>query len=281
MTHFRQPENFASPFQQFGAENSWMQAASQDAYSRGAFHPHGRGRQEHSRYLPEVGFQGQEHRHHHHRWEEDEGRHHWRKHHHGQIGRRLGGDDSGGPQNSYNPPADGRAQEYHGRAAGNLTPGQQAFAAEFASKTGLDQNVVGNWLLKEESGRAAQNREAHGNMNWLNIGYTDKGHRGTGNEFWYNDPVKAADISAAWMKGEINVPGFGRASHGIQRIQEAAGQSPQTQMAMIANSGWASSHYGYGQQVAGMYHHHHHNYLANEFASRSHYQPWRYRYERG
>jgi len=131
-----------------------------------------------------------------------------------------------------------------------LTAGQQAFATEFAKKTGLDANVVGAWLLNEESGSAARNREAQGNMNWLNIGYTDGGQRGTNNAFWYNDPVKAADISAAWMKGEFSVPGFGKASSGIREIQLAAGQSPEAQLRAIHHSHWTS--YGY-EQMASIY----------------------------
>ena len=126
-----------------------------------------------------------------------------------------------------------------------LTAGQQAFVSEFAKKTGLDTNVVGAWVLNEESGSAARNREAHGNMNWLNIGYTDTAQRGTKNDFWYNDPIKAADVSAAWMKGEFNVPGFGKSSHGIREIAATAGHSPSEQLAAIHHSGWASG--GYGQ----------------------------------
>jgi hypothetical protein len=126
-----------------------------------------------------------------------------------------------------------------------LTAGQQAFVSEFAKKTGLDTNVVGAWVLNEESGSAARNREAHGNMNWLNIGYTDTAQRGTKNDFWYGDPVKAADVSAAWMKGEFSVPGFGKASHGIREIAATAGHSPSEQLAAIHHSGWASG--GYGQ----------------------------------
>ena len=54
-----------------------------------------------------------------------------------------------------------------------LTSGQQQFAATLSSETGLNPGVVTSWLLAEESGGAAQSRQAAGNNDWLNIGYTD------------------------------------------------------------------------------------------------------------
>ena len=76
----------------------------------------------------------------------------------------------------------------------------------------------------------------------LNIGITDSGPMGAGNAAW-RDPVKAAQLSAQWVKGQTSIPGFGSASSGIRAIANAAGQSPQTQLQAIRSSGWASSGY--------------------------------------
>ncbi|HEY9714297.1 MAG TPA: hypothetical protein V6C72_12580, partial [Chroococcales cyanobacterium] len=124
-----------------------------------------------------------------------------------------------------------------------LTQNQQAFVEELAKKTGLDANVLGAQVLSEESGSAAQSREAAGNNDWLNIGYTDSGQRGTSNSVWFGDPKAAADATAAWISGKWDDPGFGTAAPGIQDILKTAGQSPETQMQAIKDSGWASGGY--------------------------------------
>src|SRR5579884_2155288 len=58
-------------------------------------------------------------------------------------------------------------------AQSQLTTAQQQFAARLAAQTGLDPSVISAWLLAEESGGAAQSRQAQNNNDWLNIGYTD------------------------------------------------------------------------------------------------------------
>jgi hypothetical protein len=127
-------------------------------------------------------------------------------------------------------------------AAGKMTTGQQQFASRLAADTGLDPGVVGAWLLAEENGSAASSRQAANNNDWLNIGYTDSGTYGSGDSIW-SDPAAAADATAGWLKGQNTIPGYGRASGGIQAILGTAGQSPQAQIAAIQNSGWASSGY--------------------------------------
>jgi hypothetical protein len=135
-----------------------------------------------------------------------------------------------------------------------LTSGQQQFASELASQTGLDPGVVSAWLLAEESGGAAVSRQSANNNDWLNIGYTDSGTYGSADSIWSN-PTTAADATAGWLKGQNTIPGYGTASSGIQAIVGTAGQSPQAQISALQGSGWASSGYpslpSLYQQVAG------------------------------
>jgi hypothetical protein len=139
-------------------------------------------------------------------------------------------------------------------ATSQLTSAQQQFASRLAAQTGLDAGVVSAWLLSEESGGAAQSRQAAGNNDWLNIGYTDSGTYGSSDSVWSN-PVTAADATAGWLKGQNTIPGYGTASSGIQAILNTAGQSPSAQIAALQQSGWASSGYpslpSLYQQVAG------------------------------
>jgi hypothetical protein len=125
---------------------------------------------------------------------------------------------------------------------GMLTSGQQQFASRLAAQTGLSTPVVSAWLLAEESGGAAQSRQAAGNNDWLNIGYTDSGTYGSADSVW-RDPTTAADATAGWLKGQNTIPGYGTASSGIQAILGTAGQSSQAQIAALQHSGWASSGY--------------------------------------
>ena len=123
-----------------------------------------------------------------------------------------------------------------------LTSGQQQFASELASKTGLDPGVVSAWVLSEESGSAAVSRQGANNNDWLNIGYTDSGTFGSSDSVWSN-PVSAADATAGWLQGQNTIPGYGTASSGIQSILSTAGQPAATQISALQNSGWASSGY--------------------------------------
>jgi len=139
-------------------------------------------------------------------------------------------------------------------AQSQLTSGQQQFASRLAAQTGLDPSVISAWLLAEESGGAAQSRQAQNNNDWLNIGYTDSGTYGSADSIWSN-PVTAADATAGWLKGQDTIPGYGTASSGIQGILSTAGQPASVQISALQNSGWASSRYpslpSLYQQVAG------------------------------
>ncbi len=127
-------------------------------------------------------------------------------------------------------------------AQSQLTSAQQQFASRLAAETGLDPSVVSAWLLAEESGGAAQSRQAQNNNDWLNIGYTDSGTYGSGDSVWSN-PITAANATAGWLKGQNTIPGYGTASSGIQAILSTAGQPASVQIAALQNSGWASSGY--------------------------------------
>src|SRR5262245_51340758 len=102
--------------------------------------------------------------------------------------------------------------------------------------------VVAAQVFNEMNGSAAAGRQAAGDHDWLNIGRTDAGPRGAGDPRW-NNPITAADASAAWIKGTYSVPGFGKAAPGITAILKSAGQSPAAQIAALQQSPWASSHY--------------------------------------
>ena len=125
-----------------------------------------------------------------------------------------------------------------------LTSGQQTFVAHLASATGLDTRVVAGWVLAEESGSAAQGRQAASNFNWLNIGYFDSGTGAIAHASPFSDPVSAAEQTAKFLKGQ-----WGGASSGIQDILHTVGKPPEDQIMAIANSGWASSHYNNGANL--------------------------------
>jgi hypothetical protein len=135
-----------------------------------------------------------------------------------------------------------------------LTSAQQQFASRLASDTGLDPGVVSAWLLAEESGGAAVSRQSANNNDWLNIGYTDSGTYGSSDSVW-SDPTTAADATAGWLRGQNTIPGYGKASSGVQSILSTAGQPASVQISALQNSGWASSGYpdlpALYQQVAG------------------------------
>ncbi|MGH2873766.1 MAG: hypothetical protein ACRDL5_15050, partial [Solirubrobacteraceae bacterium] len=85
-------------------------------------------------------------------------------------------------------------------------------------------------------------RQATGNNDWLNIGYTDSGTYGSADSVW-TDPTTAADATAGWLAGQSTIPGYGTASSGIQAILQTAGQGPSAQIQALQTSGWASSGY--------------------------------------
>jgi hypothetical protein len=125
-----------------------------------------------------------------------------------------------------------------------LTSGQQTFVAHLSSLTGLNTRVVAGWVLAEESGSAAQGREAASNFNWLNIGYFDSGTGAIAHATPFSNPVSAAEQTAKFLKGQ-----WGGASTGIRDILSTVGKPPEDQIMAIANSGWASSHYNNGANL--------------------------------
>ena len=93
-------------------------------------------------------------------------------------------------------------------------------------------------------GRRRAGPRGGGNFNWLNIGYFDSGAGKIAFDKAFSDPVSAAEQTAKFLKGK-----WGGASSGIRAILNTVGKSPQEQMTAIANSGWASSHYGGGANL--------------------------------
>lgn len=129
-----------------------------------------------------------------------------------------------------------------------LTPGQSQFVQHLAANTGLNPGVLTSWVLAEESGGAAQQRQASNNHNWLNIGYFDSGPGAIAHAAAFSNPVSAANATAKFLKGQ-----WGGASGGIQGILHTVGSNPMTQISAIANSGWASSHYNNGSTLRSLF----------------------------
>jgi hypothetical protein len=129
-----------------------------------------------------------------------------------------------------------------------LTSGQETFVAHLSQLTGLSPRVAAAWTLAEESGSAAQARQAASNYNWLNIGYFDSGAGKIAFDKAFSDPVSAAEQTANFLKGN-----WGGASPSIRAILSTISQSPEQQMSAIANSDWASSHYYGGSSLRGTY----------------------------
>jgi hypothetical protein len=108
--------------------------------------------------------------------------------------------------------------------------------------------VVSAWVLAEESGAAAQARQAAGNFNCLNIGYFDSGAGRIAFDTAFKDPVSAAEQTARFLRGT-----WGGASASIRAILATAGETPPQQIEAIASSNWASSHYGGGANLRATY----------------------------
>jgi hypothetical protein len=108
---------------------------------------------------------------------------------------------------------------------------QLKFAQWFAYYSGMNGNVILAWCLQEQPpGKPA----TPGSNNWLNIQYTDQGPNSTYYRIAALDVRAAARESVKWMRA--NQPSIVAVAHKSARDQAFA----------IANSGWASSHYGGG-----------------------------------
>jgi hypothetical protein len=129
-----------------------------------------------------------------------------------------------------------------------LTSGQEQFVARLSQLTGMNPRVAGAWVLAEESGSAATARQAANNYNWLNIGYFDSGAGKIAFDQAFSNPVSAAEQTARFLEGK-----WGGASSSIRAILNTVHQDPQTQMQAIADSDWASSHYGGGANLRGTF----------------------------
>ena len=154
----------------------------------------------------------------------------------------LGGGGAGGTGTGGSSRTSSRATGPAMVRSSHLTRDQQLFAGQLAIKTGLSPQVIAGWLIAEENGGAAASRQAAGNNDWLNIGYTDSGTVGATDSIWRN-PEVAANATAGWLAGKNTVPGYGTASSGIQAILGTAGQSNAAQISALQRSGWASSGY--------------------------------------
>jgi hypothetical protein len=165
------------------------------------------------------------------------------------------------PQAGALPATPGGAAEILGQAAGGaspsgamtvssslLTSGQEKFVARLSELTGLNPRVAAAWCLAEESGSAATGRQAANNYNWLNIGYFDSGAGRIAFDQAFSNPVSAAEQTAKFLEGK-----WGGASSSIRAILSTVHQDPQAQIMAIANSDWASSHYGGGANLRGTF----------------------------
>jgi hypothetical protein len=117
---------------------------------------------------------------------------------------------------------------------------QLQFIKQFSKQTGLNQQVVAAWVHAEEP--AESTNAGHGNNNWLNIGITGSANYGANDAVW-NSPITAANATAAWLKGQASVPGYGTASAGIRGILASASLPAADQVKAIQASGWAASGY--------------------------------------
>src|SRR5277367_403801 len=106
---------------------------------------------------------------------------------------------------------------------------QLEFAKWFSYYSGLSLKLIVAWCLQEQPPGSPA---TPGSNNWLNIQYTDSGPNATYYAIAKLNPKNAAHESVLWM--EANQPS----------IIAAKGKSLYDQSAAIANSGWASSHYG-------------------------------------
>lgn len=133
----------------------------------------------------------------------------------------------------------------------SLTGGQAKFASVFSRETGLNPQVVGAWLLAEQSGSAARGYESRGYNNWLNIANTDSGPKGGANSNVWKNPETAGKASAEWMRGQGQIAReYGKPASSITAILGSHGEVPHRQIQAIANSGWASSGYEHGNTLS-------------------------------
>jgi uncharacterized protein YcbK (DUF882 family) len=129
-----------------------------------------------------------------------------------------------------------------GAPTGPLTEGQKTFGAELAKLTGIDPQVLGAWMLQEQSSGPAESYEAANYHNWLNIQPSGVGGSESidSHDSRFNDPKSAAALSAAFIQGDPNTPGGGASDVLAAQIQALRGLSPGEQAAGIGKSVWGT-----------------------------------------
>ena len=116
-----------------------------------------------------------------------------------------------------------------------LNADQEAFAAEFSARTGLNIQVVRAWLAAEQPASTDPQTWGH---NWLNLSAPPSGFPWTGQKNpatgypKFQSAKQAADASAVTIQ------------RGYPEITASAGSSPANQILAIVNSPWAAGHYG-------------------------------------
>jgi cell wall-associated NlpC family hydrolase len=113
------------------------------------------------------------------------------------------------------------------KLSGPITPQQRKFGKTLARATGLSPKTVGGWMLAEDSGSAAAQKEASGDANLLNIG--------PGYDLGSNPKAAARQTAALINTG----PSYGG-------IRASKGQGVAVQVAAIRNSPWDAAHYPSG-----------------------------------
>jgi cell wall-associated NlpC family hydrolase len=123
-----------------------------------------------------------------------------------------------------------------------LNPKQARFVSTLSQLSGLDPHVVSAWTLAEESGGAAAQRAASGNMNWLNYS------AGTGPGGRFDHPEwKTPEQAATAIAKELKTSSF------YKGIAATAGKSPAEQLAAISASPWDVAHYKVSGGLTGTY----------------------------
>jgi hypothetical protein len=126
---------------------------------------------------------------------------------------------------------------------GPLTEGQKTFGAELAKLTGIDPQVIGAWMLKEQSWDYAEGYEKANYHNWLNIQPVQVGGSESidSHDPAFNDPKTGARITADFIKGKDYTPGGGASDELAAQIAALpnAGSAEQ-QAAALGASVWGT-----------------------------------------
>lgn len=129
-------------------------------------------------------------------------------------------------------------------AAYRFSANQKQFITAMAAASGLNQGVIAAWVAAENPVGADQTSNK-GDQNWLNIGVTSANSPANylrGARLW-RDPATAGKTSADWLAGKPVVPGWRNPPASIRAIAKAGSLTPDKQLDVIKNSGWAESGY--------------------------------------